>query len=145
MAKRPTHSRVGKQSEIVDWPADIGPSNILAQLVTFTGNPQHKTYPTPAGPPALKADKAKCWRFPEENWPDLLDALRRAIRAECIGYFRGRFPSRAWVWINDVLHEARLTNPETGDYHGFPLNDSRDYPRPSKHLERAPRVQIPVI
>ena len=40
---------------------------------------------------------------------------------------RGGFPSRAWVWINGVLHEAHLTG--NGEYHGFPLDDPKQYPR----------------
>jgi hypothetical protein len=71
----------------------------------------------------------------------LLNALQQAIRARCVGSFRGAFPSRVWVWINGVLHEARLGGQ--GDYHGFPLNDPLQYPEPASRLEDAPRVEIP--
>ncbi|MCO6454743.1 MAG: hypothetical protein J5I93_05525 [Pirellulaceae bacterium] len=71
----------------------------------------------------------------------LLDALRQAIGTGCIGAFRGDFPSRAWVWINGVLHEARLT--VNGEYHGFPIDDPKQYPYPNHRLEDAPRVSIP--
>ncbi len=110
--------------------------------MTYTGNPIHKTYPSPAGPAALRADEAKCDVYSADHWPMLLDALRQAITARCVGAFRGEFPSRAWVWINGVLHEARLTGG--GDYHGFPINDPRQYPLPAARLEDAPRVEIPV-
>jgi hypothetical protein len=75
----------------------------------------------------------------------LLSALRNAIRAGCVSSFRGEFPQRAWAWINGVLHEARLTNAGTGEYHGFPINDRRQYPEPLDFVEAAPRVEIPVI
>lgn len=71
----------------------------------------------------------------------LQGALRKAIRAGCVGEFRGAFPYRVWVWINDVLHEARLTDQVTGAYHGFPVNDPSSFP--DRLLEAAPHVEIP--
>lgn len=112
--------------------------------MTYTASSMHKSYSSPAGPPALRADKAKCDQYAQEQWPRLLAALRTAIRARCVSDFCGAFPNRAWVWINGVLHEARLTNEGTGDYHGFPLNDSRQFPEPVDWIEAAPRVDIPV-
>jgi hypothetical protein len=93
----------------------------------------------------LRADEAKCDHYAEQQWPRLLDVLRRAIRGGCVSNFRGPFPERAWAWINGVLHEARLTNEGTGDYHGFPINDKRQYPEPIDEVEAAPRVEIPVV
>jgi hypothetical protein len=150
MPRRPTYTRGIKRGLIGNWPEGVGTPAEVADRVTYTGNPLHKTYPSPAGPPALRADKAKCDRYAPEQWPRLLDALQAAIRGGCVGDFRGSFPKRAWVWINDVLHEARLTEARqtdegTGDYHGFPVNDSRQFPEPVDRLEAAPRVQIPVI
>ena len=103
----------------------------------------HKSYPSLAGPPALRADNAKCDVYDRRDWRRLLDALRQAIRARCVGSFSSDgFPERAWVWINGVLHEARRTGG--GNYHGFPLNDRRQYPLPLSLLEeRAPHVEIP--
>jgi hypothetical protein len=74
----------------------------------------------------------------------LLEALQRGIREGCVSEFRGEFPFRAWVWINGILHEARLTNVETGEYHGFPINDPSQYPEPIEQVEAAPRVTIPI-
>jgi len=71
-------------------------------------------------------------------------ALRQSIRAGFVSDFRGKYPYRVWVWINDVLHEARLTNAETGDYHGFPIDDPSQYPEQAELLKAAPRVQVPV-
>ncbi|MGO9469324.1 MAG: hypothetical protein ACLQVF_34810 [Isosphaeraceae bacterium] len=128
----------------MDWPDGVGTPAQVADRVTYTGNAVHKSYPSPAGPPALRADKAKCDRYAQEQWPRLLAALRIAIRAGIVSEFRGAFPARAWVWINDVLHEARLSPGGTGDYHGFPLNSPLQYPAPVDRVEAAPRVQIPV-
>jgi hypothetical protein len=144
MPRRPKYQRGIKRGRIIDWPEGVGTPAEVADRVTYTGNAIHKSYPSLAGAPALRADKAKCDRYAREQWPRLLDALRTAIRAGYVGDFRGGFPDRAWVWINGVLHEARLTDQGTGDYHGFPINDSRHYPEPVDRVEAAPRVQIPV-
>jgi hypothetical protein len=141
MTRRPEFQRAIKRGQICAWPDGVGTPAEVAARVTYTGNRIHKRYPSPAGPPALRADEAKCDVYRATDWPLLLDALRQAIRAACVGRFRGSFPSRAWVWINGVLHEARLTG--AGDYHGFPINDPRQYPEPQTRLEDAPRVTIP--
>lgn len=146
VAKRPRHKHEIKIGRMCKWPANgPNPDEVAskASKVTYTGSPQHKTYPSPAGAPALKADKAKCDKFRQSDWPKLLEVLRSGIKAKCVGEFRGEFPSRVWVWINNVLHEARLT--AGGDYHGFPIDDPRQYPEPNSELEIAPRVSIDVV
>lgn len=145
MARKPKHQRGIKRGRIVDWPEGVGTPAEVAERVSYKGSVEHKLYPSPAGPPAYRADKAKCDRYSQEQWPRLLDALRAAIRAGCVGHFRGSFPDRVWVWINEVLHEARLTNEGTGEYHGFPLNSTLQYPEPVDRVMEAPRVEIPVI
>ena len=145
MARRPSYRHGIKRADICDWPEGVGTPEVVAARVTYTGSPKHKTYQSPAGAPAQRADAAKCARFSEANWPRLGVALRMAIREGCVSSFRGAFPYRAWVWINDVLHEARLTNKDVGDYHGFPIDDPRQYPEPADRLEAAPRVEIPVV
>ena len=144
MARRPSYQHGIKRVKICDWPEGADPPEEVAARVTYTGNPKHKTYPSPAGPPAKRSDAAKCDKYTPDNWPRLLMALRQGTRATCVGAFRGNFPFRAWVWINGVLHEARLTNEATGDYHGFPINDPSQYPEPLDRVEAAPRVEIPI-
>jgi len=141
MARRPKFQRTISRGRICAWPDGALTPEEVAARVTYTGSALHKTYPSPAGPPALRADEAKCDVYEEAAWPRLLDALRQSIRARCVGEFRGDFPSRVWVWINGVLHEARLTGQ--GDYHGFTLDDPSQYPRPETLLENAARVEIP--
>src|SRR2546429_455978 len=50
MAKRPKHQRSIKRGRICDWPEGVGAPDQVAAGVTYTGNPIHKTYPSPAGP-----------------------------------------------------------------------------------------------
>lgn len=143
--KRPKFEHGIKRGTIRDWPEDADKPEVVARRVTYTGSALHKNYPSPAGPPALRADKVKCDFYPAAQWPLLLKGLREAIQAGFVGDFRGGFPFRAWLWINGVLHEARLTNEATGDYHGFPINDPRQYPEPMDRLEGAPHVEIPCL
>jgi hypothetical protein len=57
-----------------------------------------------------------------------------------------RFPTRVWAYINDRLHEAKITNPATGEYHGMPLDyESQKPDDPHELLRNAPRVTLPVI
>lgn len=72
--------------------------------------------------------------------------LANAIKAPCIDAdFRGDFPSRAWGYVNNVLHEARLHNETLGEYHAFPLDYAEQYPvDPFGLLRNAPRVELPV-
>lgn len=143
MAKRPSPQRGIRRGAFSEWPAHAESPDDVAAKVTYTGSRLHKTYPSPAGPPGARSDRSKCAYFSSDQWPRLLDALRTAIRAGSVGEFeKGEFPDRVWVWINDVLHEARLTNAINGDYHGFPIDDPRQYPAPASRLSNVPRIII---
>lgn len=131
-----------KPGHIVDWPADAPAPADVASCVKYAGNAEHKTYLSQAGPPAYKWDKSKCDRFEPETWPLLEQALRDAIKAGCIARFNGDFPSRAWAYVNGVLHEARLHNFMLGECHAFPINDTIQFPTPIDRLQNAPHVTI---
>jgi hypothetical protein len=132
-----------RKGQIVPWPDNTVSSRELANQVSYVGSPKHKTYPSPAGPPAHYADNAKCATYTYEQWPQLLEALRHAIASQATDEFRGAFPSRAWAFVNGVLHEARLTNEATGEYHAFPVDDEIQYPAPKSQLSKVPHVAIP--
>jgi len=46
---------------------------------------------------------------------------------------------------HDFSRGGVFTNEGTGDYHGFLINDPRQYPAPIDKLEAAPRVEIPSV
>jgi hypothetical protein len=144
MARKPTLQHEIKHGKIVNWPDDALSPEEIAVKVKYIGSPIHKSYTSPAGPPALKADEAKCDKYNRSEWQKLTEVLQDAIRAQCVGQFRGEFPSRAWAWINGVLHEARLTGQGQGDYHGFPINDKKQYPLKIETREGVPDVIIPI-
>lgn len=144
MSRRPKKLQHGiKLGQICDWPDGASSPAEVAAMVKDTGSPLHKSYPSPAGAPALRSDKEKCDVYDQHDWPKLLKALREAIAAKVVADFDGEFPTWAWVWINDVLHKARLTNAGVGDYHGFPVRDPAQYPTPLERIKDAPRVTIP--
>jgi len=146
--RQPTHVHAIKRGKVIPWPVDAPSPEDIASRVTYTGNNIHKAYKSPAGDAALKADEAKCETYRRCDWPKLAEALRIAIRARCTGQFRGEYPSRAWIRVNGVLHEARLTSQGQGDYHAFPLNDPAQYPlshdaSTKDILENVPNVIVP--
>jgi hypothetical protein len=119
---------------------------MIAQRVKYVASGEHKDYPSRDGHwvVALKADKAKCDHFARSAWSQLQQLLRLAIVSTCTHEeFRGDFPARVWAFINGKLHEARLTNSETGEYHGFPLDYPEQWPDdPGNRLRNAPRASI---
>lgn len=143
MARRPTHYRKNKPGRFSEWPESGLSPEELSQLVTYTGHSKHKDYLSPAGPGAFQADDYKCDYYPPEQWSQLLAALRQAVCSRCVAAFRGRFPSRVWVRINGVLHEARQNGHDSPNYHGFPIDDPRHFPIPTSRLNDVPNVQIP--
>lgn len=143
MARRPSHQRKNKPGRFADWPSAASTPRELSEQVVYTGHPKHKDYTSHAGPGAFQADDYKCDFYPPEQWPLLQNALRLAIRSGSVAEFRGRFPKRAWVRINGVLHEARQSGYDSREYHGFPIDDPRHYPLPISRLNEVPNVEIP--
>lgn len=96
----------------------------LGKAVRYVGSAEHKSYPSFAGSPKLRADATKCD-------PGLTDAasitswLRNGIRSGRVGApWEGRFPRYVWHEVDGVLFEARLVNREAGEYKGYPLDPS---------------------
>jgi hypothetical protein len=137
-----------KPGRLLAWEADRETREKLAERVRYSGNGAHKAYPSPNGEwtPCLRRGKACCWKFDPEDWPRLVLLLRQAIIAGCVhAESPNAFPSRVWAYINDTLHEARLHNPQLGDYHGFPLEFPEQAPSdPDDLLRNAPREQITI-
>lgn len=82
---------------------------------------EHKTFPSFAGPFNPRADASKC--DPKLANPDeLTQWLRDAIRAGHTGeLWEGDFPRYTWCRRSGITYEGRLTNPELGEYKGYPL------------------------
>jgi hypothetical protein len=93
----------------------------LADRVSYVGSSEHKSYPSFAGLPKLRADASKC--DPSFADPDELTKwLRTSIAAGRIGApWEGDFPRYVWYPHDEVMYEARLVNQELGQYKGYPL------------------------
>lgn len=93
----------------------------MATLAAYVGSPEHKTYPSFAGPAQPRADASKC--DPKLADPEELTVwLREAIEAGTVGApWEGTFPRYVWSRRGDVVYEGRLVNQELGQYKGYPL------------------------
>jgi hypothetical protein len=108
---------------IVDPPDDVSLIE-LARRTSYVGSAEHKTYPSFAGAPRLRADASKCdpkFADPEE----ITQWLRDSIKAGWVGApWEGDFPRYVWHRRDGVIYEARLVNQELGQYKGYPLEPS---------------------
>ena len=84
---------------------------------------EHKSYPSPAGNPALRSDASPC----DPRYTDmdaLTRALREAITRGCIGaIFEGGFPKYVWGWMDGRLYEAGHINGPQGTYKAYMLEE----------------------
>lgn len=96
--------------------------NDLASRAEYVGSPEHKSYPSPAGPPSLRVDATKCDPVLHGNFATLTDWLQGAIRRGCVGGpWEGDFPKWVWGQHDNVLYEARQVVPGRGQYKGYAL------------------------
>ena len=135
-----------KRGVVTGWPPGFDPSAV-AQRASYRPDGKHKHYPAPNGEwdYRFRAEGTTCPKIEPTRWPSLQEALQAAIHDGVVLYdeLRGEFPARAWVYLDDRLCEARLSNPETGEYHGFPLDYEEHFPRdPHDLLRLAPRVSL---
>lgn len=108
-----------RQRVIAPWPEDKPSPAETAERVFYVGSAEHKTYPSPAGHPALRSDASRC----DPRYTDFREitlALREGIRRCCTGaVFEGNFPKYVWGWMDGQLYEARLVNQSQGAYKGY--------------------------
>lgn len=122
-----------RQKIIAPWPDDAPDPAKVAERATYIGSAEHKTYPSPAGHPALRSDASRC--DPRYNDIDRVTLiLREGILRQCVSaVFEGEFPKYVWGWLDDVLYEARLINRDQGTYKGYPLEEA-EYPKDATGL-----------
>lgn len=94
----------------------------LSQMVTYVGSPEHKTYPSIAGPPRLRKDAAKCDPVFQGRVGEIEECLRDGIRKKLVGApWEDGFPRYVWNYLDGTLYEGRLANSGNGAYKGYPL------------------------
>jgi hypothetical protein len=94
------------------------------EAARYVGSPEHKTFPSFAGPPVPRADASKC--DPDLADPqELSDWLRAAMRAGNIGGpWEQNYPRYVWHSQGGDFFEGRLTNATQGEYKGYPLSEA---------------------
>jgi hypothetical protein len=116
--KRPRH-RV-----ISSWPEGMPTPEDVAARVRYVGSPEHKSYPSPAGPPVLRSDASRCDPRLGYDAERFTEILQEGILRRCIGaIFEGGFPKYVWGWVNGQLFEARHLNGPQGAFKAYPLED----------------------
>lgn len=114
------HRRERKR-EISAWPAGKPGPNDVADRASYVGSAEHKSYPSPAGHPALRSDASRC----DPRYTDfraITRVVRQAIQRRCTSaIFEGDFPKYVWGWLDGQLYEARLINRQQGTYKAYPL------------------------
>ena len=98
------------------------------------GSPEHKSHPSPAGPPALRRDATPC--DPQISYEEIQQVLRMAIRKECVSAkFELGFPKYVWGWIGEDLYEARHISGIAGGYKGYRIEETRHPRDPENRLQ----------
>ena len=142
--QRPEHDH--KRGRVDQWGPDRTPAAEIARRISYRGIGKHKDYRAPAGQwtPVRRPGASLCDKYPVEEWKRIEQAMREAVEQSCVQLETGKeFPTRIWIYINDKLHEARITTPGGGEYHGFPLNYKSQEPTdPHDLLRKAPCVRI---
>jgi hypothetical protein len=120
---------------IVRWPSSEPAATVAAQAA-YIGSAEHKSHPSPAGPPKLRRNDASACdpRYVERGsdpvsfTPAPTTALRAAIATSQTSELVGRFPKYVWGVLDGVLYEARLVNHEAGTYKAYALKDDSELP-----------------
>ena len=94
----------------------------LAERVSYIGSPEHKSFPSFAGPPKLRGDASKC--DPTLDVETITGWLRAGVVAGQVGApWKGDFPQYVWLRTEEACYEARLINQGLGQYKGWALAD----------------------
>jgi len=131
--KKPERAKrkLGTSKHMVD-PEDCEPSSLsgLAERARYVGSPYHRPPGSQMGKPAGRAHPAAGKCDPKWTFEDANRALKNAIRNGKVSpdVLEG-FPRYAWHKDGDTLYEAVLSNQTLGEYHAYPLNDRREWPR----------------
>lgn len=94
----------------------------IAAKVVYRGSPEHKSAPSPAGPPRLRADAERCPPDFSGRFTEISETIRKAIRDGFVGApIENGFPRYVWGRMDGQVYEARLLNSGSGEYKGYPL------------------------
>lgn len=96
----------------------------IARRMRYVGSSEHKSYPSFAGEPKLRADATKC--DPSLTDADQITAWLQAgaLAGQVGGPWEGDYPRYVWCVVEGTCYEGRLVIREAGEYKGYALTDS---------------------
>ncbi len=101
----------------------------MAPEIRYVGSAEHKSHPSPAGPPALPSDAARCAPVYANRFDDLTRVLQDAVRLRCTSSeFERGFPKYVWGLLDGAVYEARHLSGRGGEYKAYKLEDPAEYP-----------------
>ena len=105
---------------------DMGELSVLAGKAFYGGNPAHKRNPGDFGltpPSAPREGKTLCDGIGLARRADAEALLREGLRRGLVSVQRRNgWPQNVWAaYRGNFPVEAMLGNPETGEYHGYPM------------------------
>jgi hypothetical protein len=113
-----------QRREFASPPADVD-LEALAERAEYVGSGEHKSYPSFAGPPKLRATATRCDPSLADQ-DELTGWLRDGIRKGQVGtLWEGDFPRYVWVSRQGTWYEGRLVNPGLGQYKGYALTEEQ--------------------
>lgn len=93
-----------------------------ASNARYTGSPEHKSYPSPAGPPRLRHNDATPCPPDLRDFDVLTGWVRNGIRAgQTDGTWEDGYPRYVWLVVDGECWEARHTRAGPGQYKGYKL------------------------
>lgn len=123
--KQPKHHR-SLARERVAAPAGVDLGDVAAEA-TYIPYAAHKVHFSSGVAPRLRSDATPC---PTDITAEQARTwLRQAIAAGDVGgsWLGKPYPRLVWRRVDDVVFEARLSNQESGEYHGYPI-DRQEWP-----------------
>jgi hypothetical protein len=129
------------RKRIVPWSSSESAADVAA-VVRYVGSAEHKSHPSPAGPPKLRHNDASACdpKYVNRDADPITftqspsRALREAIASGRTSELVGRFPNYVWGLLDGVLYEARLVNQEAGWYKAYALAEDAELPDDPQRL-----------
>ena len=118
-------SRARKRLKIGSWTSDQSPEEV-ADRARYLGSGEHKSYPSAAGPAALRFGNTPC--DPKYRWNKYGRPFAKVFAGNVSDETSNTgFRSYVWGWIGKTLYLGRHINGPAGAYKGFEV-DLADYP-----------------
>lgn len=118
-----------KQKTLSGNPESQGDVEKIASNISYSGSPEHKSYPLRGAAPRLRSDATKCPPIYKDREAELTEVLRKAfLRGAFSAASEEGFPRYIWLRLDGVLYEARHIRGPSGAYKAYALEDASEHP-----------------